>query len=175
MERDVDAGRAESAQPDWRQAFPIDVPQDHYVGRRDFLKFLGLTSLAFVVGQFWIALRSLGRSRQAPPGEKALADLRHLPVGGTLHFDFPGEHDACLLLRPDEKTVVAYSQKCTHLSCAVMPDLENGCLNCPCHHGVFDLQTGRPIAGPPRRPLTRIALEVRDSIVYATRVELRTV
>ena len=28
--------------------------------------------------------------------------------------------------------------------------------------------TGRPIAGPPRRPLARIVLEVRDGIIYAT-------
>ena len=24
---------------------------------------------------------------------------------------------------------------------------------CPCHHGKFDVETGEPIAGPPRRPL----------------------
>jgi Rieske Fe-S protein len=48
-------------------------------------------------------------------------------------------------------------------------------LLCPCHHGVFDVATGRPIAGPPRRPLTRISLKVVDRIVYATGVEPRTV
>jgi arsenite oxidase small subunit len=35
--------------------------------------------------------------------------------------------------------------------------------------------TGRPLAGPPRRPLTRVVLEVRDGVIYATGVELRTV
>ena len=34
-------------------------------------------------------------------------------------------------------------------------------------------QTGRPLAGPPQRPLPRILLEVRDGIVYATGVEER--
>ena len=33
-------------QPAWRQDFPIDWPQDQYVARRDFMKFLVLTSLA---------------------------------------------------------------------------------------------------------------------------------
>src|SRR5215472_15661903 len=42
-------------QPAWRTDFPIDWPQDHYVERRDFMKFMVLTSLAFAVGQFWIA------------------------------------------------------------------------------------------------------------------------
>ena len=34
-------------QPAWRQDFPIDWPQDQYVERRDFMKFLVLTSAAF--------------------------------------------------------------------------------------------------------------------------------
>jgi len=163
------------SQPDWKLAFPVEVPRDQYVGRRDFLKFLGLTSLAFVVGQFWIALRSWFRRRDEQPAAKAVVALEQVKVGAALSFQYPGDHDTCVLVRPDEKTILAYSQKCTHLSCAVVPDMERGCLNCPCHHGVFDLQTGRPIAGPPRRPLTRIALEVRDSVIYATGVELRTV
>jgi Rieske Fe-S protein len=87
----------------------------------------------------------------------------------------PGEDDRCLLLRPEADRLLAYDQKCTHLSCAVVPDVAGGCLNCPCHRGVFDLATGRPLAGPPRRPLPRITLEVRDGVVVATGVELRAV
>ena len=37
-------GRPAEEQPAWRQDFPIDWPQDHYVERRDFVKFLTLTS-----------------------------------------------------------------------------------------------------------------------------------
>jgi hypothetical protein len=44
-------------QPRWRQDFPIDWPQDHYVSRRDFTKFMVLTSLAFTAGQFWIVAK----------------------------------------------------------------------------------------------------------------------
>jgi Rieske Fe-S protein len=47
-------------------------------------------------------------------------------------------------------------------------------LHCPCHEGLFDLRSGRPIAGPPRRPLPRIVLEVRERDVYAIGVEQRT-
>jgi len=45
---------------------------------------------------------------------------------------------------------------------------------CPCHHGYFDAQTGQPLAGPPRRPLPRITLALRDGVIYAKGVELRT-
>ena len=44
-------GRPMEQQPAWRTDFPIDWPQDHYVERRDFMKFMVLTSLAFTVGQ----------------------------------------------------------------------------------------------------------------------------
>jgi len=49
-------------QPSWRQDFPIDWPADQYVARRDFAKFLVLTSGAFVAGQGWIAAKSLLRA-----------------------------------------------------------------------------------------------------------------
>jgi Rieske Fe-S protein len=168
-------GRPAAEQPAWRRDFPIDVPQDDYVARRDFAKFLGLTSLAFAVGQLWIAVQVWLRRRQDPTAPRPVARLGQVPVGGAVTFSYPGDQDACLLLRPEENTLVAYSQKCTHLSCAVVPQADQGRLRCPCHHGAFDLATGRPLAGPPRRPLPRITLEVRDGVVYATGVELRTV
>ena len=69
---------------------------------------------------------------------------------------------------------VAFSQKCTHLSCAVIPRPDEGIFFCPCHEGRFDLRTGVPIAGPPKRPLTRIVLERRGDEIYAVGVEERT-
>lgn len=159
-------GRPAADQPAWRHDFPIDWPQDNYVARRDFTKFLGVTSLAFVVGQFWIGLKSLLDRREAV-AEKAVARLEELPVGGSLVFRYPDEDHRCLLMRPDERTLLAYSQECTHLACAVVPQMERGLIHCPCHEGYFDLATGRPTAGPPRRPLPKVVLEVRDGTVYA--------
>jgi Rieske Fe-S protein len=79
------------------------------------------------------------------------------------------------LLRTEADTLVAYSQECTHLACAVVPDKQAGRLLCPCHHGYFDSTTGRPLAGPPRRPLPRITLRVQGDDVYATGIERSTV
>lgn len=163
------------AQPQWRRDFPIDWPQDHYVARRDFTKFLCLTSLAFVVGQFTIAVQNWVRRRRGQPPIVQIARRSDLPIGGALVFHYPSESEPCLLLRTDVNTLVAYSQKCTHLACAVVPDKQAGRLLCPCHHGYFETQTGRPLAGPPRRPLPRITLRVRGDAVYATGIERRTV
>ncbi|MCC6320814.1 MAG: Rieske 2Fe-2S domain-containing protein [Phycisphaerales bacterium] len=170
-------GRAPGEQPQWRRDFPIDTAQDNFVARRDFTKFMVLISASFVAGQGWIALKTL-RGRPGETGPRAIARVDELTVGQAALFFFPGEHDSCLLVRTGEggeREFLAYSNKCSHLSCPVTPDVKAGCLRCPCHHGSFDLATGRPLAGPPRRPLDRIVLDVRDGSVYATGVEERTV
>lgn len=161
---------APQEQPQWRQDFPIDRPRDNYVARRDFTKFLVLISGAFVVGQLAIALRSLWRRATRPSPRQKIADVEAVPVGGALLFHYPTEADGCLLVRTADDEWRAYSNECTHLMCAVQPRAAQGQLYCPCHVGVFDLATGRPTAGPPRRPLPQIALEIRDGTVYATGV-----
>jgi Rieske Fe-S protein len=167
-------GRPLDEQPKWRRDFPIDAPQDQYVARRDFMKFMVLTSLAFTVGQFWIAAKDWLRGR-GTPAPRRVAALADVPVGGAITFEYPAETDRCILIRPEDGVVLAYSQQCTHLSCAVVPQPEHNRLFCPCHEGAFDLRSGRPIAGPPNRPLTRVVLDVRDGEIYASGVELRTV
>lgn len=167
--------RPAEAQPAWRQDFPIDWPQDVYVERRDFMKFMVLTSFAFTIGQFWIAAQSWLRGRRGVPAGRRIASLDTLAVGGSLVFAYPGDHDNCVLVRLSETELVAYSQKCTHLACAVIPRPDRGDIHCPCHSGFFDLRSGRPTGGPPTRPLPRITLEVRGREIYATGIELRTV
>src|SRR3954469_2180725 len=167
-------GRPMAEQPAWRTDFPIDWPQDQYVERREFMKFMVLTSLAFTAGQFWIAGQNWWRRRRGEPGIAPVAALADVPVGGTVTFTYPTAHDPCVLIRPREDVLVAYAQKCTHLSCAVLPRVDEGVIRCPCHEGLFDLASGRPTAGPPRRPLSRIALQVRGNHIYATGVEERT-
>ncbi len=167
-------GSPSDAQPAWREDFPIDWPQDQYVERRDFMKFLVLTSFALTIGQFWIAGQNWLRRRRGLPESRRIASLDDLPIGGSLVFQYPGELDNCVLVRLSARELVAYSQKCTHLSCAVIPEPERGVLHCPCHDGFFDLRSGAPTAGPPRRPLPRVALEIRGRAVYATGMEWRT-
>jgi nitrite reductase/ring-hydroxylating ferredoxin subunit len=181
MERDVDPelhtippdrGAMES-QPKWRRDFPIDKPQDWYVARRDFTKFMGLTSLAFVVGQFWIAIQNRWRKARGEAPAVTIARLDDLNIGQAVTFHYPTDTDPAILLRPAADTLLAYSAQCTHLQCPVLPELESGRLHCPCHAGYFDMRTGQPTSGPPRRPLPRITVEVRGGIVYAVGIEER--
>jgi len=167
-------GRPMAQQPAWRTDFPIDLPQDHYVERRDFVKFMVLTSLSLTVGQFWIAAQNVWRRRQGQPPIARVATVDDLQIGGAMTFTYPGPTDDCLLVRTAASEFVAYGQKCTHLSCAVRPRVDEGLIVCPCHDGYFDLLSGRPLAGPPRRPLARIHIDVRGNQIYATGVEERT-
>lgn len=161
-------------QPQWRRDFPIDVHEDNHVARREFVKFLTLVSGAFVVGQLWILAQSVLRGRGATPETQRIASIDEVPVGGALSFAYPGPEDRCLLVRAATDRFVAFNQLCTHLSCAVVPDATRGLLLCPCHNGSFDLESGRPLSGPPRRALPRIVLDVRDGDVFATGVEYQS-
>jgi nitrite reductase/ring-hydroxylating ferredoxin subunit len=162
------------AQPAWRQDFPIDWPQDVYVERRDFMKFMVLTSAAFTLGQLWIGAQNWYRRRSGQPAMQRIASVDDIAVGAAIGFTYPDEHEPCLLVRPTTNELVAFGQKCTHLSCAVIPRPEEGSFYCPCHEGRFDLRTGAPTAGPPRRPLTRIVLEMRGRDIYALGAEGRS-
>jgi nitrite reductase/ring-hydroxylating ferredoxin subunit len=161
--------------PAWRQDFPIDWPQQHFVARRDFTKFLMLTSLPFALVQVGIVVQNWLRCRRGQPPVLPIARLADVPVGSSIRFHYPGEHDPCVLVRPDEHTLRAYGGKCTHLGCAVVAQIEEGRLYCPCHKGSFALDSGRPLAGPPRRPLPRVILEIRASVIHATGLEVNPV
>jgi nitrite reductase/ring-hydroxylating ferredoxin subunit len=139
--------RLDSEQPRWRQDFPIDWPEDEYVARREFTKFMVLTSLAFAVGQLWIVIENFFRRRSAPALVREIAKVNDLLIGGALLFDYPKAHQPAVLIRMDADRFVAYGQKCTHLSCPVIPRVDEGRLLCLCHEGSFDLATGRPVAG----------------------------
>lgn len=167
-------GRPLADQPRWRRDFPIDWSQDEYVSRRDLVKFMVLTSLAFVTGQFWILWKSVSGG-EATIAAAPIARVDEIPVGGHLVFEYPAGSAPRLLVRTSESQFVAYDQQCTHLLCPVVPRVSEGTLHCPCHNGNFDLATGSVLSGPPRRPLARVALEVRDGQVYATGIEERTV
>jgi Rieske Fe-S protein len=167
--------RDELDPPQWRDDFPIDWPKDEFVARRDFSKFMVLISGAFVVGQGFIAAQHLLRHRRGEFKRVKIGAISEIPVGTVKAFAYPTEHDRCWLVRLGEREIVAFAQECTHLSCAVVPKIDEGVFLCPCHDGFFDLRTGKNISGPPPRPLPRVVLEVDGDDVYAAGVVERTV
>jgi Rieske Fe-S protein len=172
-ERTYPDGRPLAEQPSWQRDFPTDEPADQGLARREFAKFLALTSGAFASGQCWIAGMSVLRGDRPYP-ELRIAEERELTPGQVVEFRYPNDDEPCLLIRLGDGRLVAYGQKCSHLACAVIPEPAARRLACPCHKGYFELEAGRPIAGPPRRPLPRVRLVVREGVIYAVGVEHRT-
>jgi arsenite oxidase small subunit len=156
--------------PRWRSDFPIRWDGDHYVTRRELAKFLALGSALLVGANALLAF--LGRRVRPAPPEREVAGAAQLEPGRSLLFRYPTEDDPCILLRTTDGQLLAYSQVCTHLSCAVVHQPAEDTLFCPCHRGAFSCSEGRPTAGPPTRRLPRIRLVHRGPAVYATGVEL---
>lgn len=153
----------------WREEFSIHSGEERYVTRRQFARFLVLTSFGMFVGNLWILGKSWLFRTPAHPMTR-VGSLADLPVGGSRVFHYPTPDDPCLLIRTAEDTVAAFSQKCTHLSCAVFYASERGRIECPCHNGVFSARDGRVLQGPPPRPLPRVVLERRGDDLIAVGV-----
>lgn len=154
-------------EPLWREELSVFAADERYVGRRQFAKFLVLTSLGMFAGNVWLLAKSLlGKPAPRLPAVP-VTRLSELPVGGVKLFTYPGPGDHCLLVRYAEERWAAYSQKCTHLSCAVYYAHDSRQLACPCHHAFFAVEDGRVLQGPPPRPLPRVRLERRGDLLVA--------
>jgi len=143
----------------WTEEFSVQAAEDKFVLRRQFAKFLALTSFGMLAGNVWIWVKSLAVRLDQHYPRTPVALATEIPVGGVKLFNYPGPDDICILVRPAENTFVAYSQKCTHLSCAVYYSNRNKRIECPCHEGYFSVADGRVLQGPPTRPLPKVELE----------------
>jgi Rieske Fe-S protein len=171
MPEDKMSGHAR--RPLWREEFSVFKAEERYVSRRQLTKFLTLTSLAMFAGNIWILIRSWFRSAPAFPAQ-VIAQTGEIPVRGVKLFGYPAPEDRCILIRTGEQTYAAYSQKCTHLSCAVFYSAVENRIVCPCHNGIFSVADGSVIQGPPTRPLPRVLVEQRGSDLVAVRIEEQT-
>ncbi|RFU69485.1 Rieske (2Fe-2S) protein [Bacillus sp. V59.32b] len=152
----------------------INRDNERKLDRRGFMKtMVGAAGLFAVSTLPWggVAAKELMGLGDKEYPHKKIADVKSVKVGDAVEFAFPGEHDSALLVRLSENKYVAYQNACTHLRCPVYWVKEEGDLICPCHHGKFDVETGAPTAGPPRRPLPEIVVKVDKGSIYAVRVK----
>ena len=162
----------------WRQDFPIDWPQDHYVARRDFTKFLVLTSCAFARRPVLDRRRRTGcaRRRGQPPIAAHRVARRARRRRRRSSSTIPASTTPACWCGSPTSELVAYSQKCTHLSCAVIPQTGRGHAPLPVPRGLL-----RPADRARRSPARRAARcrascsRSADDDIYATGVEERTI
>ena len=123
------------------------------VSRRTFLDFLiggGLMTwaigfLAPVVVYIWPA------QKHGPAGQSVSVGKENEFAEWSTKMVAVGSQPSIVIRTP--QGFRAYSAICTHLGCVVGWDAARHQIACPCHAGFFDIN-GKPVAGPPPRPLT---------------------
>ena len=107
------------------------------------------------------------RKNSKLPPIKKIASVDDLKANSFITFSYPDKNDTCVLVRLEDSSFVAYSNKCTHLMCPVIPKMDKKQFHCPCHAGYFDMATGNVLAGPPQRGLDKVKLKFIGNDVYA--------
>lgn len=152
----------------WEDDFSVDWDTTEYVSRREFTRFLGLSSAGMALGTTVIAAAaSLKGEEKGESPRVRVGRIADFPVGASKAFEYPRKGLYALLVRHEDGSFSAYSQKCPHLGCAVYYEHEKNVLECPCHEGFFNVKTGDVISGPPQRGLSVVNLEVTNDEVWA--------
>ncbi len=129
--------------------------------RRQFLVNLWKVGGAFLLGAAgytaYEALRPLASG--AGGGKLKLGAPKDYGVGTATYYP-----EGRLYVANAKGTLLAISQKCTHLGCHVPFCESSGRFECPCHGSVFDIG-GEWITGPAPRGMDRYPLAVTAGAV----------
>lgn len=153
-----------------REDFPIDWEEDHFVSRREFLRFMTLASGGLAVGSAALAVWSRKSKGLIAFDAMRICRVDDVSIGSARGFTYPRPTDLCLLIKDTAGAWKAYSRRCTHLSCPVSYEPDKRRLFCPCHNGAFSIEDGRVLQGPPPHPLPQILIEIRGEEIWAVGV-----
>ena len=154
------------------------------IGRRVFLKLMGLISGLLVLAQFIPVVRFLSGGGTSEYPKQKVATVKELDEKGKIVFTYPRTGDPekdsdpfrkFILFRMPNGEIKAYSMVCLHLWCLVDYKRERNTLECPCHGSIYRAEDGVAIRGPaalqPNKTLPEAVLEIdNDGNIYATGV-----
>ena len=133
--------------------------------RRQALSKLSTTTLSLLAGV--VSVLGIGFlypiPRKKPPAQFVCL-ASEIPAGESREIKDP-EGRKVLLIRKSDESLLCIRTVCTHLGCAVFYRLATNQFECPCHQGIFDGE-GKPISGPPQRPLDHYPTEVREGKIF---------
>jgi succinate dehydrogenase / fumarate reductase iron-sulfur subunit len=152
------------------------------LSRRSFLKSTaGIVSIGSLVSLTSIlGISSIAPTLQCKPGQWVSAGpLSAFPIGSigtvvlrytrTQAFHAETVNQPVLVRRDSEKELICFSSSCPHLGCAVSWDNATERFKCACHGGAFD-RDGKVLAGPPPRPLARLAWKTTEEGILQVEV-----
>jgi len=142
----------------------VTEPQEP-MKRRSFLGVLIAFLLAVLGGiAAFLAAGFLYPVRKKKGKPIFVCQLTQVPKGTTRTILDPRKRKV-ILIHTKEGKLLALSTVCTHLGCTVFYRPQEHRFDCPCHQGVFDGE-GNPVSGPPKRPLERYPVQVRNGLVF---------
>jgi len=151
------------------------MPKSPYMSRREFVSIV--TAAAGTVMGAIIGIPAIGYLI-APALQKVSADtwipvgpLANYPVGVPILFNFNRttvsgwvqtvNSYGVYIIKQENGSIIALSNKCTHLSCRVNWKPEDSAYVCPCHDAWFTI-TGDKIKGPQPRPLDSYETKIEN-------------
>lgn len=125
---------------------------------------IGIPAIGYLIAP---ALQKVSADAWIPAGP-----IANYPVGVPTLFNFNrtkidgwvttvNSFGVYIILQPDG-SILALSNKCTHLSCRVNWKPDASAYICPCHDAYFDIN-GEKIKGPQPRALDRYETKVEDN------------
>jgi Rieske Fe-S protein len=91
-----------------------------------------------------------------------LAATSDIPVNKGMLF----EADEYIVTQPKAGTFVGFDSLCTHEGCPVDVFDTPGEMDCSCHDSKFKLDTGKPFAGPAKKPMPKKPIIVENGQIY---------
>ncbi len=76
------------------------------------------------------------------------------------------ESDQYIVTQPKEGVFVGFDALCTHEGCPVDIFSEPGKMSCGCHGASFDLASGKPTAGPAKKPMPKKPIVIEGDKIY---------
>lgn len=101
----------------------------------------------------------LGAAADFPLGEPRMVTFGANKVDGYLRTTVP--RVVWVIRSPGDRFTV-YNARCTHLGCLVSFRPAARTFTCPCHGGVFALEGGDVLDGPPPRPLDPLVWRIEN-------------
>ncbi|WMJ73606.1 Rieske (2Fe-2S) protein [Cytophagaceae bacterium ABcell3] len=161
----------EKKEPHWKRDFPIRQDDATKITRREFAKFLCLLSGGFAAGNGFILANYFVNGKE-PVKDHFVCNVQDVPAGEMIEFSLTGVRGTreipYILVHLEDGQWRAFDQKCTHLACAVRYVKERNQIQCPCHNGWFNAETGDVIQGPPPRALPQLKVTIRDEKVFVS-------
>jgi Rieske Fe-S protein len=155
------------------------MPSSPHMSRREFVAIV--TAAAGTVMGAIIGIPAIGYLI-APALQKVSADvwiaagqLANYPVGVPTLFNFNRtkvngwektvNSYGVFIIQHEDGSILALSNKCTHLSCRVNWKPEETAYVCPCHNAYFGID-GQIISGPQPRPLDSYETKIEEGNLF---------